>query len=88
MSFLTQPLRLPLLNFTVCCDTCSLLQLLKCLADGLDVRGCFWWTLMDNIEWHEGFHIKFGLYRWDAEWADKYASECSVGTSGTQVALR
>jgi beta-glucosidase/6-phospho-beta-glucosidase/beta-galactosidase len=39
------------------------LQILRAVADGYDVRGVFWWTLMDNIEWHEGFHIKFGLYR-------------------------
>ncbi len=37
----------------------------KSIADGYDVRGMYYWTLMDNIEWHEGFHMKFGLYEWD-----------------------
>mmetsp|Transcript_541 Transcript_541/g.1451 ORF Transcript_541/g.1451 Transcript_541/m.1451 type:complete len:542 (-) Transcript_541:1396-3021(-) len=49
-------------------------MLLKALRDGYDVRGCFFWTLMDNIEWHEGFHIKFGLYKWEPQYADQYAS--------------
>ncbi len=50
-------------------------QVLKAVADGHDVRGAYWWTLMDNIEWHEGFHIKFGLYAWDPGFADKYKGE-------------
>ncbi|KAG1665106.1 hypothetical protein FOA52_007797 [Chlamydomonas sp. UWO 241] len=39
--------------------------LLRCVADGFDVRGMYYWTLMDNIEWHEGFHVKYGLFEWD-----------------------
>lgn len=38
---------------------------MKSLRDGYDVRGMYYWTLMDNIEWHEGFHMKFGLFEWD-----------------------
>ncbi len=30
--------------------------------DGVDVRGFFYWTLMDNFEWDRGFHSTFGLY--------------------------
>jgi beta-glucosidase len=32
------------------------------LEDGIDVRGFFYWTLMDNFEWDRGFHSTFGLY--------------------------
>jgi len=39
--------------------------LLRAVSDGFDVRGMYYWTLMDNIEWHEGFHVKYGLYEWD-----------------------
>jgi beta-glucosidase len=33
----------------------------RCLADGVDVRGYYLWTFMDNFEWGHGFVPKFGL---------------------------
>ena len=37
----------------------------KSLRDGLDVRGYFYWTLIDNYEWLQGLDSRFGLYRVD-----------------------
>jgi beta-glucosidase len=34
---------------------------LRCLADGIDVRGYIHWSMMDNYEWLEGYRPKFGL---------------------------
>jgi beta-glucosidase len=35
--------------------------LLKAIAKGADVRGYFYWTLLDNLELAEGYWPKFGL---------------------------
>lgn len=34
-------------------------------AEGVDVRGYFWWTLMDNYEWTSGLEARFGLCETD-----------------------
>jgi beta-glucosidase len=35
------------------------------LAEGINLRGYFHWTLADNFEWNEGWHLRFGLYELD-----------------------
>ncbi len=33
-------------------------QLARAVADGVDVRGFMYWTLLDNFEWHLGYNMK------------------------------
>ena len=42
-------------------------QMRKLLADGVDLRGYFHWSLTDNFEWNEGWHLRFGLIELDPE---------------------
>jgi beta-galactosidase len=39
--------------------------------EGVDVRGFYAWTLMDNYEWNHGMSLKFGLYAVDPNDASK-----------------
>ncbi|KPK45715.1 MAG: hypothetical protein AMK74_02625 [Nitrospira bacterium SM23_35] len=37
----------------------------RCLKKGADVRGYFYWSLIDNYEWLQGLDARFGLYNVD-----------------------
>jgi beta-glucosidase len=43
----------------------ALQGVLRCVADGIDVRGYIHWSMMDNYEWLEGYRPKFGLVEVD-----------------------
>lgn len=46
-------------------------QIVRAIKDGIDVRGMFYWTLIDNFEWAEGYDIRFGLYEWNPDGTQK-----------------
>jgi len=45
----------------------SLEEVESALRDGIDVRGFFHWTGVDNYEWNHGFTVQFGLFDRDRE---------------------
>lgn len=47
----------------------------KAVQDGYDVRGYYYWSLIDNYEWAEGYKMKFGLYALDPETKERTLRE-------------
>ena len=54
-----------------------LAEIARAIADGVDVRGYFHWSLLDNFEWAEGYGPRFGLVE-----VDRATQERRVRESG------
>ena len=47
--------------------TLHLEQVHQAIGRGVDVRGYFYWSILDNFEWNEGYRPKFGLVAVDRD---------------------
>ncbi len=45
----------------------SIMAMERAITEGVDIRGYFYWSLMDNFEWAYGWWPKFGLVHIDRE---------------------
>jgi len=59
----------------------SLLAVAQTIADGVDVRGFFHWSLLDNFEWAFGYRMRFGIVG-----VDRATQERTVKPSGRWLA--
>ncbi|MCL4134078.1 UNVERIFIED_CONTAM: hypothetical protein GTU68_065133 [Idotea baltica] len=51
---------------------------LKAKNDGMDIRGYFVWTLMDNFEWAEGYEPRFGLIHVDFDTQERIIKDSGL----------
>lgn len=56
----------------------TLEQVDRAAREGVDVRGYYHWSLMDNFEWAEGYEPHFGLYRVDR---GDYSRQATLGAT-------
>jgi hypothetical protein len=55
-------------------------EVMRALADGYDVRGFFYWTLIDNFEWSVGFTSEWHAERFFDIFFRFLAPHCSYQT--------
>jgi len=58
----------------------------RAINDGADVRGYYYWSLMDNYEWSQGMSVKMGLYGMDGTDPQKTRHIRSGGTAYGRIA--
>lgn len=49
----------------------------QAISEGVQVRGYFYWSLLDNFEWALGWAPKFGLYAVDRKTFERTARPCA-----------
>lgn len=47
----------------------------RCMADGIDVRGYYYWSESDNFEWMLGYRPQFGLIAVDRETQQRHVKD-------------
>jgi beta-glucosidase len=50
----------------------------RCIRNGMDVRGYFYWSLIDNYEWLQGLDSRFGLYTVDFTTLDRKPTKAAL----------
>jgi len=48
------------------------------INDGVDVKGVFYWSFIDNFEWSEGYGPKFGLVSVDLNTQERTIKSSSI----------
>ena len=50
----------------------------KCRQKGMDIRGYFYWSLIDNYEWLQGLDARFGLYTVDFQTLERQPTNAAA----------
>jgi beta-glucosidase len=50
----------------------------RCIRKGIDVRGYFYWSLIDNYEWLQGLDARFGLYKVDFDTLERKPTDAAA----------
>jgi beta-glucosidase len=66
----------------------ALAALREAMADGVDVRGFFAWSLLDNFEWAEGYRPLFGLVAVDRSTFERTPKPSAAWYAGVVASSR
>lgn len=50
----------------------------RCIKKGIDVKGYFYWSLIDNYEWLQGLDARFGLYKVDFDTLERRPTDAAA----------